>query len=145
MSVATLDDIAGWMGWASDDPALTPVPRWLTALENMIRSRVSDFDMRLQDPDYRARVLDIECIAVERKLRNPDGYASESVDNVALSYRSNAASGVLELTPDEWADLGYRYGFGSVRVNPGQPPMPTEWDEWRHWWPPMGTEDAWRY
>lgn len=144
MAVATVDDVAAWMGWDPADPVLTPVPRWLDALENMIRTRVPDFDERLTDDAYRARVLDIECIAVERKLRNPDGYASESVDNVALSYKSNAASGVLELTADEWADLGYRYGLGSIRVNPGQPPFPTEWDEWRRWWPPVGAE-AWRY
>lgn len=137
MSVATPDDVAGWMGWDPSDPALAPVQRWLDALENLIRVRVPDFDTRLDDAVYAARVKDIECTAVERKLRNPDGFASESVDNVALSYKSNAASGVLELTSGEWSDVGFVYGIGSVRVTPDAPPVPpaNEWNDWGALWP----------
>lgn len=138
MTVATPEDIAAWMGWDVNDPAMAPVQRWLDALENLMRTRVPDFADRVAaDVGYAARVRDIECAAVERKLRNPDGYASESVDNVALSYRSNAASGVLELTPGEWSDVGYRYGIGSMRVTPGRPPVPPA----APWW----ASDEWLY
>ena len=138
MTVATPADVAGWMGWDVNDPALAPVQRWLDALENLIRVRVPDFDSRLTDPGYTARLRDIECTAVERKLRNPDGFASESVDNVALSYKSNAASGVLELTQGEWTDVGIVSGIGSVRITPGAPPFPPprEWWDWGAYWPP---------
>src|SRR5437764_13476330 len=115
MTVATPADVAEWMGLDPTDPQLNPVQRWLTALENLIRLRLPDFDTRLADAAYAARVADIECTAVERKLRNPEGYASESVDNVSLSFRSTAASGVLQLTEDEGADLGYVSGSGSLR------------------------------
>jgi hypothetical protein len=102
------------------------VQMWLNALENSMRSRISDFQSRLTDTNYLETVLEIECTAVERKLRNPGGYASESVDNVAMSFRSDAASGTLRLTDDEWARLGYVSELGSANITPGAPSLADE-------------------
>lgn len=119
MSVATVQDVAEWMGWPVDDPQLASVPRWLDATELRMKLRVPNFAARVAaDADYKALVRDIECTAVERKLRNIDGFASESTDNVAVSFKADSASGNLKLTDEEWADLGVSQGVGSLRITP---------------------------
>lgn len=122
MSIASVDQVRTWMG--SDMPsevADAQLQAWIDALEHEIRTVVKDFASRAADPDYVLTVRNIEIAAVERKLRNLQGYASESVDNVALSYRSGAASGVLQLTADEWSRLGVASEIGSANITPGAP------------------------
>lgn len=151
MTIASTEQVRTWIGaelaGTMDDDQ---VQMWLNALENRMRSAIPDFASRLTDPAYVATVLELECTAVERKLRNPSGYASESVDNVALSFRSDAASGTLRLTDDEWARLGRPHGLGSANISPGAPSLaderpdfcagwmgePTSCDpEWTQAWP----------
>lgn len=135
MSVATKQDVADWLGWPVDDPQLAPVPRWLEATELRIKLRVKNFTERIaSDTDYRDLVRDIECTAAERKLRNIDGFASESTDNVAVSFKSDSASGNLNLTPDEWSALGFTQGIGTLHVTPDPPKVPPA-DCWGMSWP----------
>jgi hypothetical protein len=116
---------------------------WLNALESRMRARIADFQSRLTDLDYVQAVLEIECTAVERKLRNPGGYASESVDNVAMSFRSDAASGTLRLTDDEWARLGYVSELGSANITPGAPSLANERPDCGWINDPVGVDPEW--
>lgn len=148
MSIATIEQVKTWMGaeYATLDAA--QVQMWLDALEAEIESEIPDFQTRLTNPLYIQTVRSIELSAVERKLKNPEGYASESVDNVALSYRASAASGTLILTDREWARLGKSMDLGAIRVTPGAPSLadvPVDWcdgwigspsdPEWSQAWP----------
>lgn len=50
-------------------------------------------------------VIRVVCAMVLRVLKNPDGYDSESVDDWTGRRAALVASGLLQVTPEELADL----------------------------------------
>src|SRR5690606_10158648 len=55
-------------------------------------------------------VVMVECEAVMRLIRNPEGYTQETDGNYSYSIDSRVASGRLSILPEEWALLGYSQG-----------------------------------
>lgn len=98
MSVATVEDVATSLGRPITDPLeVAKVQQWLDDAEMQIRLRLGP----IADLDQEA-VAFVEREAVILKLRNPQGYQSESIDD--YTYRWGSGSGQVAIL-DEWWDL----------------------------------------
>lgn len=90
--------------------------------EDKIRAKLRDLPARLTaDPDLIRVVVRVCVDAVIRLVRNPEGYVQETDGNYTYMLSQEYASSRLLITPDEWADLGLRRGFGVVHTLPKLP------------------------
>ncbi|KZM68835.1 Gp19/Gp15/Gp42 family protein [Nocardia terpenica] len=81
----------------------------LTDVERRIRRKISDLDKKIAAGTIlRDDVVQVEADAVLRLVRNPDGYIQESDGSYSYMLSQEAASGKLEILPEEWELLGYR-------------------------------------
>lgn len=102
MAVATVSDVATSLGRPITDAAeVAQVEQWLADAELLIRSRLGDIAALDQDV-----VAYVEREAVVARLRNPDGYQYEAIDDYryGLPNESRRVSIIDEwwemLTPD---------------------------------------------
>lgn len=109
MAYATADDVAiRWARTPSDDE-LALIEVRLGDVERLIRRRITDLDTQVDAGTIDEEDLkQVECEAVLRLVRNPDGYLSESDGNYTYMLRSDLASGRLEVLPEEWDMLGVK-------------------------------------
>jgi len=110
---ATANDVAA--RWGKDpgslDSALTTlITTRLADAERMLKRRITDLDdQAAADDDFQAEVVRVECEAVLRLARNPEGYQSEGDGNYTYMLMSEIASGTLEILPAEWDALGVTF------------------------------------
>ena len=60
----------------------------------------------------------VEAEAVLRLVRNPEGFASETDGDYTYEVIQALASGVLEITPEEWEILGITNQTGMFLIVP---------------------------
>lgn len=118
-SLATPQDLINWWRPFEEDAERRTARTKLATIHRRIRSRFReldpprDLDAELTaaktgtaaEKDWYADVRDIECEAVKRALVNPDGMASESIDDWSGRH-GDKYDGSLFLTTDEWATIG---------------------------------------
>lgn len=94
---ATADDVATSLGRSLTDAEIGQVEQWITDAELLIGARLGD--IAELDQDVLAYV---EREAVLARLRNPDGYQSETIDD--YTYRLPEETRRVTILP-EWWDL----------------------------------------
>jgi len=111
MAYATPDDVQLRFNRELDPDERQSVEVRLDDVEEMIRLRVPDLDAKIEDGSIRRRlVVAVECEAVLRLIRNPDGFTEETDGNYSYSISAKVASGQLTIEPDEWKLLGVKSG-----------------------------------
>lgn len=113
MAYATADDVQVRFNRELDEDERVSVDERLEDVEEMIRLRIPDLDDRVEDGRIRERLLKmVECEAVLRLIRNPEGYTEETDGNYSYSISARVASGRLTIEPDEWKLLGVKTTAG---------------------------------
>lgn len=117
---ATVDDVQERLGRELTDEERALATVLLKDAENRIRVRVPNLDARVAaSTTYADLVVRVEADAVNRVLRNPDGYSQESDGSYSYSIRAAVAAGYLLITDEEWADLlGRSTNRGAFTVAP---------------------------
>ena len=113
MAVATLDDVATSLGRPiTETTEVAQVAQWLGDAEMQIRLRFPD--LSALDQQVLAYV---EREAVVSRLRNPDGYQYESIDD--YRYGLPAESRRITITDEWWAMLAptSRGSFYTVQMS----------------------------
>src|SRR5690606_7939261 len=130
MAYATVSDIEQRLGRELTESEATIVNTRLEDAEELIFRRIPDLSQRVVDGKIRERlVIMVECEAVMRLIRNPEGYTQETDGNYSYSIDSRVSSGRLSILPEEWALLGLsqtatvitpkiKRGRGSWQINP---------------------------
>lgn len=96
--MTTYEDVATSLGRPISDPdEQAQVSQWLADAELLIRARLGD--LALLDQDVLSYVVREAALL---KMRNPEGYQSETVDD--YTYRHGPATGRVSIL-DEWWDL----------------------------------------
>lgn len=103
MSVTQVKDVATTLGRPIVEPETDQVEKWITRVENRIRQRVQDLDIRLQEPFYTETFTGVVEDVVIRKINNPEGLRSERIDD--YYYDRGDRTSDLWPTAEEWADL----------------------------------------
>jgi hypothetical protein len=131
MAYATYQDVEARLGRTLDSSEQQIVTTRLNDIELMIRYRVPDLDVKVStgviDPEA---VVMVECDAILRLIRNPDGYTAETDGNYSYQISTQVASGRLEIFPGEWALLGVRAGAFTIRpsLTPYYSNCPYPWE-----------------
>lgn len=110
MSYATFEDVNTRFYREIDPKDRSLIEARLQDAEVKIRRRIPDLDLRVQeDATLLSTVVAVCCDAVIRLIHNPEGFLQESDGNYSYMREQGLASSTrLEITPDEWADLGVR-------------------------------------
>jgi len=124
VAYATAQDIEDRLGRELDESEATIVNTRLEDAEELIYRRIPDLAQRVDDGKIRERlIVMVECEAVMRLIRNPEGYTQETDGNYSYSIDSRVASGRLSILPEEWALLGVARTIGvispRIRCSPG--------------------------
>lgn len=118
---ADANDVAARWGKDPDslDSAITAlIEKRLGDVERMILRRIPDLAQQVTDGDIDSEDIEqVECEAVLRLVRNPEGYLSESDGNYSYMLMQEISSGKLEILPDEWSILGVG-AFGMFVIAP---------------------------
>lgn len=123
MTYASSSDVQTRLGKELTPEEVTLVSTRLADVERMILRRIPDLDTRVTVGSIDAAdVVQVEAEAVLRLVRNPEGLFSETDGTYAYQFSREAASGRLEITPEEWAILGVRPG-GVVQLVPYPAPV----------------------
>lgn len=116
MAYASVADVEARLGRTLDSSESQIVNTRLNDVELMIRHRIPDLDIKVStgviDP---ALVVMVECDAILRLVRNPEGYTAETDGNYSYQISKEVASGKLDITSAEWALLGIRNGAFTIR------------------------------
>jgi hypothetical protein len=79
----------------------------LERAQNQILTRLPDLKERAAaSPAYKDLVAAVEGEAVARVFRNPDAIRQESEGNYSYTINFQVASGLLDILPAEWEQLG---------------------------------------
>jgi hypothetical protein len=109
---ATAQDVIDRWGQPADAAMTTLINKRLGDVERMIERRFKAeglTSVAAQIALDEVDPLDVEQIeseAVLRLVRNPEGFLSENDGNYGYQVIQSLASGVLEITPEEWLILG---------------------------------------
>jgi len=107
VAYATPEDIEQRLGRELDVSEATIVAARLDDVEELIFQRIPDLTQKVIDGKLRERlIVMVECEAVMRMIRNPDGYTQETDGNYSYTIDARVASGRLTILPEEWAMLG---------------------------------------
>lgn len=116
MAYASVADVEARLGRTLDSSESQIVSTRLNDVELMIRHRIPDLDIKVStgviDP---ALLVMVECDAILRLVRNPEGYTAETDGNYSYQISKEVASGKLDITSAEWALLGIRNGAFTIR------------------------------
>lgn len=125
MAVATVNDVEVSLGRPITDAAeVAQVTQWLTDAELLITARLGNITLLDQ-----AVLAYVEREAVILKMRNPDGYQSETIDD--YTYRHGESRGRVSIL-DEWWDMLTPDGASAAfTIRPyGTPGYSTQPDTW---------------
>lgn len=116
MAYATVADVEARLGRTLDPSESQIVSTRLNDVELMIRHRIPDLDTKVStgalDPQI---VVMVECDAILRLIRNPEGFTAETDGNYSYQISAEVASGRLDILAGEWALLGIRAGAFTIR------------------------------
>lgn len=116
MAYATVADVEARLGRTLDPSESQIVSTRLNDVELMIRHRIPDLDTLVStgalDPQI---VVMVECDAILRLIRNPEGFTAETDGNYSYQISAEVASGRLDILAGEWALLGIRAGAFTIR------------------------------
>lgn len=107
MTYASVTDVSKRLGRPiTAGTELDQVEAWLEDIESLILARVPNLAANITDGrPTAATVTMVEANAVIRKVKNPDGYTSETIDDYTYRFNESARKGDLFLTDEEWALL----------------------------------------
>lgn len=120
---ATLTDVTDRWGKSATGKMATLINVRLGDVERMILRRFKAAGLVLADEISSTRldvedVKQVEAEAVLRLVRNPEGFASETDGDYTYEVIQALASGVLEITPEEWEILGITNQTGMFLIVP---------------------------
>jgi hypothetical protein len=120
---ATLTDVTDRWGKSASGKMATLINVRLGDVERMILRRFKAAGLVLADEISSTRldvedVKQVEAEAVLRLVRNPEGFASETDGDYTYEVIQALASGVLEITPEEWEILGITSQTGMFLIVP---------------------------
>ena len=119
MAYATATDVANRLGRPLSPDETTLVTIRLADAERLILKKIPDLAAQITDGDIDIEdVKQVEAEAVLRVVRNPEGFISETDGNYTYMMSQESASGVLEITPAEWALLGVIIRRGMFFIDP---------------------------
>jgi len=121
VTFATVADVSTRLGRPITDPGeVAQVQAWLDDVEAIILGRLPDLgvDIDLGTPTVATLVM-VESNVVIRKIRNPEGYTSETIDDYTYRYNEQVRRGDLFLTDEEWALLRPAVSGGAFSTSPG--------------------------
>lgn len=130
MTYATVADVSTRLGRPiTDENEVAQVAAWLEDAEAVILARLPGLpEMVSAGTPTVATLVMVESNAVIRKIRNPEGYTSETIDDYTYRYNEQVRRGDTFLTADEWALLTPGGGAGAWTIVPGGPRrQPGEW------------------
>jgi hypothetical protein len=132
VTYANITDVAARLGRSiSDATEIAQVNAWLADTESLILARISDLDDLVDaGAPTEAVVVMVECQAVIRKIRNPEGKVSEDIDDYRYRLNPEAARGELFLTDEEWVLLEPGSSEGAFAVRPYFEEDSTEASSW---------------
>jgi len=107
VTYATVVDVSTRLGRPITDPdEVAQVQAWLDDAEAVILSRIPTLpDLLGAGAPTVATLVMVESNAVIRKIRNPEGYTSETIDDYTYRYNEQVRRGDIFLTDEEWAVL----------------------------------------
>lgn len=109
MTFAVAEDVEVRLGREVSVPLRGLIEARLQDAERAIRRRIPDLDQKVLEGEIDAEdVAWVQCEAVLRLARNPEGYTAENDGNYGYELTTESFSGKLEILPDEWATLGIR-------------------------------------
>ncbi|MDA3643785.1 phage Gp19/Gp15/Gp42 family protein [Saccharopolyspora indica] len=133
MAYATPEDVEARFTRELTEEEKAMVAARLEDVEAVIRARIPDLDEKVESGEIPLELLVmIECEAVLRVLRNPEGYSQETDGNYSYSMSSSAAPGRILILPEEWEWLGVRRGAFTIR--PRLDPIPQYRARYPDWW-----------
>jgi hypothetical protein len=112
MAYADLEDVTDRWGQPVDDAITKVICRRLGDVERMIARRYKAEGMGTIADQIAAEEVDVEDVkmveaeAVLRIIRNLEGFYSENDGNYGYQMLQGVATGVLDITDDEWLILG---------------------------------------
>ena len=131
MTYAVIADVSTRLGRPIIDALeVAQVNAWLGDIEGQILARIPNLAELIAagDPTI-ANVVSVEANAVIRKIKNPNGYVSEGVDDYNYRLNENARKGELFLTDDEWDLLTPTGSSAAFTIRPyGEPGYATRPD-----------------
>ena len=118
MTYATVVDVSTRLGRSiTDSNEIAQVQAWLEDVEAEILARIPDLPALITaGAPTVATVVRVEANAVIRKIRNPEGYTSETIDDYTYRYNEQVRRGDIFITDEEWALLlpGARSGAWTI-------------------------------
>lgn len=120
MTYATVTDVSTRLGRPITDPnEVAQVQAWLDDVEAVILARIPTLPALITDgvPTVATLVM-VESNAVIRKIRNPEGYTSETIDDYTYRYNEQVRRGDIFLTDEEWALLTPGASGGAWTITP---------------------------
>ncbi|MCK9597807.1 MAG: phage Gp19/Gp15/Gp42 family protein [Sphaerochaeta sp.] len=107
MTYTVLTDVSTRLGRTISDAAeIAQVNAWISDIEGVIIERIPDLVALVTAGEIAAAtVVRVECQAVLRKIKNPDGKKDERGDDYSYGLNPEYAKGELFLTDEEWASL----------------------------------------
>jgi hypothetical protein len=114
VSVATVSQVAASLGRPiTSDSELVQIQTWLDDAEMQIRVRLGDVAALDQ-----AAVAYVEREAVLLKVRNPEGKASEAIDDYRYQRTDSAAAGQVQILDEWWVLLSPTQIGGAFSITP---------------------------
>ena len=124
MAVATVSDVATSLGRPIADTAeVAQVEQWLADAELLIRSRLGDVTALDQDV-----VAYVEREAVVARLRNPDGYQYEAIDDYRYGLPNESRR--VSIIDEWWEMLTPDGSTGAFTITPYGEPGYSQPDTW---------------
>jgi hypothetical protein len=135
MTIATTSDVTDRLGRPLTESEVGQVTLWLGDVErDILRRQPAALQMAGADPNYFDTMSQIEANAVIRKINNPQGLQSETLDSYSYNRGTSSNTGTtslgLDLSNDEWRALGVITAVGWVQPPGYRRPYPTlaEWN-----------------
>jgi len=121
VTYATVADVSTRLGRPIADPdEVAQAQAWLDDTEAIILGRLPDLAAAIElGMPTMATLVMVESNAVIRKIRNPEGYTSETIDDYTYRYNEQVRRGDIFLTDEEWALLRPAVSGGAFSTSPG--------------------------
>lgn len=131
MTYATPDDVEKRIGRTLTQVQREQVQAWLDDVEALIKTRIPDLDALVTAGTIPLEIIVmVECEAVIRKARNPDGKLTERIDDYSWTRDTSTSSGALYLTDDEWGLLTPDASANAFTIRPYGAPDLLPADPW---------------